>query len=495
MNHKPTILLLFVFLVSLVATLPAEAATLSLFPGAGSYSIGESFTSYVVLDSPTQAANAISGVVNFPADKLQVVSLTKGATIDFWVEQPTFSNSQGTVRFEGVTFNPGFSGYGGRVLTVTFRGRVTGEAVLDFQSASILANDGEGTNITDGDRGATITLLAARPAPPPQSEGVVVITSKTHPDSTKWYSSRAPEILMSFPTGTLAISALVDENATATPPTTAREVVTSYTSSELNDGIWYFHARARQPSGWSRPSHFSIQIDSQPPQPFVIKLVNGLDIMNTTPEIVFGTKDDLSGVVQYEVFVNSEKITTVSASSSELYHLVRLPYEPWGTRKIRVIATDQAGNTTESTAEFVVQSSVWLFVILAIALLFILLLIWFLVFGWRTRKKLGENIQIKIQDLLPEKADLELFKQSEMVNKDLEGLYIDLRNLLALKSQHKSFLYLRQARAKKMTTEDISRELRSAGWSDEEILSLMWEERAVEAISEKIEKNLEELKR
>ena len=82
-----------------------------------------------------------------------------------------------------------------------------------------------------------------------------------------------------------------------------------------------------------------------------------------------------------------------------------------------------------------------------------------------------------------------------MVNKDLEGLYIDLRNLLALKSQHKSFLYLRQARAKKMTTEDISRELRSAGWSDEEILSLMWEERAVEAISEKIEKNLEELKR
>jgi hypothetical protein len=91
-----------------------EAAYLSVSPASGSYSVGDSFSVSVLVSSSDQAVNAVSGSLIFPADKLQVVSISKtGSVVNFWVQEPAYSNSAGTLDFEGVILNPGFTGVGG----------------------------------------------------------------------------------------------------------------------------------------------------------------------------------------------------------------------------------------------------------------------------------------------------------------------------------------------------------------------------------------------
>ena len=110
--------------------------------------MGETFSVRIMVSSPRQAINAISGTLNYPIDKLQVTSVSKiGSVLSLWVQEPSFSNSRGTITFEGVVPNPGFSESNGRVLAVNFRVVGTGPAEIKLTSGSLLANDGQGTNV------------------------------------------------------------------------------------------------------------------------------------------------------------------------------------------------------------------------------------------------------------------------------------------------------------------------------------------------------------
>ncbi|MDP2703860.1 MAG: hypothetical protein Q8P01_01415, partial [bacterium] len=91
----------------------------------------------ITVESTDQAMNAVSGVVSFPWDKLEVVSISKqGSILSLWPAEPSFSNSAGTVNFEGIALNPGYIGANGKILTITFRTRNTGQANLSFSSGS-----------------------------------------------------------------------------------------------------------------------------------------------------------------------------------------------------------------------------------------------------------------------------------------------------------------------------------------------------------------------
>src|SRR3989338_8837245 len=92
--------------------------------------------------------NAASGVISFSSDKLEVASLSKtGSIFSLWVQEPSFSNSAGTVNFEGIALNPGFTGASGKLISINFKVKSVGDAPLTFSSGSVLANDGKGTNI------------------------------------------------------------------------------------------------------------------------------------------------------------------------------------------------------------------------------------------------------------------------------------------------------------------------------------------------------------
>jgi len=141
---------LFALCLLLALSFPKSsfADTIFISPLTGTYAVGETFSVRIMVSSPRQSINAISGVLSFPTDRLQVVSVSKiGSVLSLWVQEPTFSNSQGTVTFEGVVPNPGFAESNGRVLGINFKVSGTGPAEIRMKSGSLLANDGYGTNV------------------------------------------------------------------------------------------------------------------------------------------------------------------------------------------------------------------------------------------------------------------------------------------------------------------------------------------------------------
>jgi hypothetical protein len=139
--------LLILLLVFFLFFSPAYAADLTFSPLSGSCDVGKSFSVNVVVSSPGQAINAISGIVSF-SDNLEVIELSQsGSIIKLWAQDPFYSNATKAVNFEGIIFNPGFSGSFGKVITIGFKAKNSGIGKIIFSSAAVLANDGKGTNV------------------------------------------------------------------------------------------------------------------------------------------------------------------------------------------------------------------------------------------------------------------------------------------------------------------------------------------------------------
>ena len=149
----------FIIFFAIFFSVKVFAANLDILPISQSVNMGDTVSVSVMVSTSGQVINAVSGVLSFPKDLLEVSSVSAtGSIINFWANDPKFSNSEGTVNFEGVIMSPGYSGNNGRVLKINFKIKTTGQADLQFGTASILANDGNGTDITSGKGTATISI-------------------------------------------------------------------------------------------------------------------------------------------------------------------------------------------------------------------------------------------------------------------------------------------------------------------------------------------------
>ena len=162
---RPVIILLLFLLLPLAA----YAGTIYINPSSGTYEVGSRITFRIVASSATPPFNAVSGVLSYPTSLFAVDSVSKGGSVlDFWVTEPSVSRSAGTIKFEGVALN-GFNGSSGTILTVNLRALKTGTGKLSFQSGQILANDGQGTDITGALNGGSFVIKAAAPKPIPST--------------------------------------------------------------------------------------------------------------------------------------------------------------------------------------------------------------------------------------------------------------------------------------------------------------------------------------
>ncbi|MDP3900847.1 MAG: hypothetical protein Q8Q38_00690 [bacterium] len=349
---KPKLLLLlvcFLFAPGLVS-----AATLYVTPSTGSFTVGEIFSVQVSASSADQAMNAASGVISFPSDKLEVTSLSKTSSIiSLWVQEPSYSNNAGTVTFEGIVPNPGFTGSVGRLLSVTFRVKAGGVASLAFVSGSVLANDGLGTNILTGLSGAAFSLGSVvtpspTPTPAPQSSRVgvpsaPVVRSSTHPDSEKWYASSNAVFSWDVPSDVDAVRLLVGESASSVPTIVYAPPVSSRDLSDiaLADGVWYFHVQLGNASGYGGTSHFRFQIDKTKPQYFTLEEQSREDA--TFPRVSFAVDaaDQISGIDHYEFQIDEGESVAWSDPGNHIYEtLALLP----GKHLVIAKAVDKAGN-------------------------------------------------------------------------------------------------------------------------------------------------------
>ncbi|MCX6800554.1 MAG: cohesin domain-containing protein, partial [Candidatus Falkowbacteria bacterium] len=232
-NKLKYFLLSLIFLLSFATQI--QAATLSFAPSNKSYSLNDDFSVNVYVSSQDQSINAASGRIAFPTDKLEVIGLSKsGSIFSLWAQDPSFSNQGGVIDFEGIVMNPGFKGSSGKILSIKFHAKKDGDANLKFSSGSILANDGKGTNVFSGAKSAkfvfekvtekiteavkTKEAIAAPPTTIPKAEEkpttevivpspeAVTITSVSHSDQNKWYTSHDAEFSWDLPKNTVTVS-------------------------------------------------------------------------------------------------------------------------------------------------------------------------------------------------------------------------------------------------------------------------------------------------
>lgn len=154
------IILVFVFFFS--PFFFAHAANLSILPSSGSFEVGDTVGVQIFVSS-TSPVNAFAGVVSFPPSMFRAESVSKAnSVVSLWVVEPVVSNSSGTVSFSGTTLS-GFTGSNGKIATIYFRALKEGQAKLSFNSGQVLANDGEGTDVTGNLIGGTYSIIKATP--------------------------------------------------------------------------------------------------------------------------------------------------------------------------------------------------------------------------------------------------------------------------------------------------------------------------------------------
>ena len=363
---KPSFFLFCFLALALVFSLACSAqsseASLYLSPSDGTYEVGNTFSVKVKLKSEQVPANVIGAEINFNNNELEAVSISKtGSIFSLWTTEPTFSNSSGRIVFEGG--NPtAFQGSSGTIITITFRAKVSATTNIAFSSGSVLAADGEGTNILTSMSGGVYKLKPKIIISEPESEqeyippftlgvpGAPKIFSFTHPDPEEWYSNNDPVFKWTVQEGVTAVRVLYGRNPRSAPTVLYSPPISEKKLEGLEDGIWYFHCQLKNDYGWGGITHFKFGIDTKNPEPFEIEIKGGEKTTNPRPILIFNTIDHLSGIENFEVKIGNSR-GDVIADEEIKSNPYQLPVQAPGIHNVIVKASDKAGNYVVSIAE------------------------------------------------------------------------------------------------------------------------------------------------
>lgn len=340
--------------------LPAfiTAATLSARPLVTKVNTGGSFTLSVDVNTQGKTINNSEAVISFPNELVEVTSINAGGSIfSIWVEPATFSNSSGTISFNGGVPNPGYTGGSGHLLSVNFKAKATGTATFSFASAAVRENDGLGTNILSGRNGGSITISgpSTEPTPPasttPGSD--ITVTSSTHPDNTKWYNKSRAVFSWKLPGGTISSQTSLDKTSGITPRVLRRPAVSTIAIDDIADGTWYFNARVSTASGWSKVYSYKINVDTTAPDTLVINPVSS-DGKYQNPSL--SAHDGESGIDYFLVEIDGATGVKIKPTGEETEIII--PGITKGSHDVIAYAYDFAGNktVTEANVEFNEQS-------------------------------------------------------------------------------------------------------------------------------------------
>ncbi len=347
---------------SLFYSSPAQAASYYLSSSSTKVNVNDLFTIKLSIDTQGKTINNAEGTIQFPKDLVEAISVSSSSSIfSLWVAQPSFSNINGTIVFNGGIPNPGYTGKGGIVLSATFKAKSAGTASFVFGDAAIRENDGLGTDILTGQSPITITVVGATntpekppvvqtPAPTTQTPDVdisngsaPVIYSSTYPDQTAWYSAKAGTLSWRLPSNANAVQTLLGNRPDSTPTVLYTPAIYQKNISNLTDGTWYFHLRYRTASTWSKVAHYKIQIDSEPPSDLT---VTSSKVNACVSSLSLAANDTLSGVDYFDVKVDDLALQKVTVE--EAHEPVVLPELGPGNHDLMVTAFDKAGNRKES---------------------------------------------------------------------------------------------------------------------------------------------------
>ena len=333
----------------------ARAANLVISPSSVTTKVGKTFSVDLVVNNNIDAINAASALITFPKDAIQVVSVSKkGSFISLWAEEPSFSNEKGTVSLEGVALNPGFDKATGKILTVTFKAIEVGNVSIAVKSGSVLANDGNATDVLKTTGAAFVYINEDDLKSVPVAETFVpVITSPTHPDSTAWYGRRDTSFEWKLREGVTAVRTVYSDKDTATPTKIYDPPITNRSFTVDADGVMYMIVQFRAASGWGGIAKYKFQIDTQAPEALKASFPDGNATTNLTPAISILAEDSLSGIGKISMSIDGGQPIEVPIDPSNLYHL---PKQTAGNHTVVVSATDNAGNVSTVSLDYTIQT-------------------------------------------------------------------------------------------------------------------------------------------
>src|SRR3989344_290137 len=327
-----------------------DSASLFIRPPEGGFTVGGTFEVGIYLNTGGNNINAVRVDLEFPSDKLQIVSPNIGKSIvQFWVIQPTFSNGQGTISFHGGIPPPGVNTTDGLISVVVFRVVNIGQAIFRVKDSSkVYLADGTGTDILGSVSHAIFSLRL----PPPQ--GPLVVATK-HPDQTKWYQDDDVEFVWEVPRGATAVSYVLNEDPLGTSDDISEGLKKSITYKDLPSGTHYFHIKAlNSDSGWGGTTHYVVNIDKDLPADFTIEVSPNPRTSVRRPTLIFNTTDRDSGLDHYTFkLINlnppaEETARGITPFFIEVSSPFVLPEVDFGSYDVIVQAHDMAGNYREA---------------------------------------------------------------------------------------------------------------------------------------------------
>ena len=331
----------------------ASAANLTISPSSVTTRVGKTFSVDLVVSNNIDAINAASALITYPQDTLSVVSISKtGSFITLWAEEPAFSNEKGTVTLEGVALNPGFNKATGKIVTITFKALQEGNVSITVKSGSVLANDGNATDVLKT-TGAAFVYITNEKASVVLKETVVpVVTSPTHPDSEAWYGRRDATFEWKLPDGVTAIRTVYSDKETSTPSKVYDPPVNNRSFASDADGIMYMAVQFKNLSGWGAITRYKFKIDTQAPESLKASFPDGSVTTNQTPSILVLAEDALSGLRLITMSIDSGQPIEFPIDPSNLY---RLPKQNSGNHTVVVNAVDNAGNISTVSLDYTIQ--------------------------------------------------------------------------------------------------------------------------------------------
>ena len=194
MKHVNRILTLAVLLASGLwpaGLQPVRAGGASMYVSApSSVTVGQTVTVNVMVNTNGQSANSFDATISFPANLFDPVRGATGSVCNLYVSQP--DPSQNPDEFQCGKSN-GFTG-SGSIGSIVLTAKAAGSGSFGLRDCQVLANDGQGTDITGGCSGSGVSVSA--PATPPPAAAAPVKSSTPKPAasaSAKPSSSQTPK--------------------------------------------------------------------------------------------------------------------------------------------------------------------------------------------------------------------------------------------------------------------------------------------------------------
>ncbi len=330
------------------------AANLTISPASVTTQVGKTFSLEVMVTNNTEAINAVSAEITFPNDAVEVLSVSKaGSFMNLWAEEPSFSNTTGLVSLEGVALNPGYSKASGKVITITLKAKQAGNVSVSVKGASVLANDGNATDVLKTTTGAMVYINEGAAAAPTIETVVPVITSPTHVDSSLWYSRRDATFEWKVPDGVTAVRTVYSEKEKDNPSKVYDPPVSNRSFTVDEDGIFYMHAQFKNKSGWGGVTTYKFQIDTEAPESLRATLPDGSVTTNLTPSLLVQAEDSRSGLSKITLSIDNGQPVEYVLDASNLY---RLQKQSPGNHTVIVNAIDNAGNVSSVSLDYTIQA-------------------------------------------------------------------------------------------------------------------------------------------